>query len=168
MTRIANPDGSSSYYRYDSGNRLSEVESGRVVMRYSYDSRGRVIKVLKTTSGTQNGVALGISYPDYSTTEFRNAGGDDVYGNADDLLTTYQFNNYGQTVGTATRDLNGVYMGRPVYLQQGQLSRQRRQHAQPPAERCGEWQAGDQSPSEHQHGKRSVSVGQLGLGDPGP
>ncbi len=111
LTRIAYPDGTSSYYRYDSGNRLSEVESGRVVMRYSYDSRGRVIKVLKTTSGTQNGVALGISYPDYSTTEFRNAGGDDVYGNADDLLTTYQFNNYGQTVGTATRDLNGVYMG---------------------------------------------------------
>ena len=111
LTRIDYPDGTSSFYRYDSENRLSEAENGRTVIQYSYDGRGRVTKVQKNAPDSLEGLAIGISYPDYSTTEFRTAGGDDVYGNADDLLTVYQFNNYGQTVGTATRDMDGVYLG---------------------------------------------------------
>lgn len=107
LTAIHYPDGSSSSYTYDGSNRLTAAYStdGHRV-EYSYDSRGRVTSITEYGQSAQ-GQKMGISYPDYNTTVFRTSGEDDVYGNGDDLETTYIFNHFGQTVSTTTGTADG-------------------------------------------------------------
>ena len=46
----------------------------------------------------QNGQKITIDYAKYHQTVYRDSGSDDIFGNGDDVFTTYQFDNFGRTV----------------------------------------------------------------------
>ena len=76
----------------------------------TYDSN-KVNSIQEFGYLTTAGQKVGITYNDNYSTEFRTSGSDDVYGNTDDLITTYAFNYLGQCITsyTTSKDKSTVY-----------------------------------------------------------
>ncbi len=102
-----------AYYEYDSAGRLKYATDsyGNYYIEYTYDSTGRVTAVTEygydeATAYYTVGGKVGYTYHD-SDTVMRAAGADDVYGNADDILTHITFDYASRTVSTYSTDLTG-------------------------------------------------------------
>ena len=116
LTQITYPDGGYTKFTYQAKtiagttyNLLTRVEDENgTAVEYGYDAKGRVVSVTEwakysPSADSWRGQKMTISYPDYNTTEYRTSGKDDVYGNDDDILTTYVFDNWGRTISTYSK-----------------------------------------------------------------
>lgn len=96
-------DGKASY-TYNSSGRLTKAkdELSGYEIRYSY-SGSKVTAIQEYANSSTAGQKIGFTY-NTNYTEVRNSGSDDVYGNSDDLITRYTFDNEGRAVGAYTTD----------------------------------------------------------------
>ena len=69
--------------------------------------RDKRIYNVKEKYGDSTGQQLGFIYENKKTS-IRTSGKDDAFGNSDDMLTTYLFDNYSRTINAYTSDLNGT------------------------------------------------------------
>ena len=107
----------SAKYEYDSQGKLITVYNtlSEYTLWYYYDEFGRIKEILEVgdeSGEVTNGAGqnIQISYqPGY--TEVRTSGSDDVFGNDDDLINVYVFDNQGRAVTTYTTntDRNEIY-----------------------------------------------------------
>ena len=114
LTTVTYPWGKTSTFEYKNGLLIKATDTERnYSVKYEYGTGADARKVVKVTEygGETAGITLGITYNDNATTVFRTAGSDDVYGTADDLLTTYGFDYLGRCVVAYTTDLdkNNIY-----------------------------------------------------------
>ena len=114
LITITYPWSKTSTFEYENGLLIKATDKERnYSIIYEYGKKADARKVVKVTEygGNTAGITLGITYNDNATTVFRTAGSDDVYGTADDLLTTYGFDYLGRCVVAYTTDLdkNNIY-----------------------------------------------------------
>lgn len=114
LITITYPWSKTSTFEYENGLLIKATDKERnYSIIYEYGKEADARKVVKVTEygGDTAGITLGITYNDNATTEFRTAGSDDVYGTADDLLTTYGFDYLGRCIVAYTTDLdkNNIY-----------------------------------------------------------
>ena len=114
LTTITYPWNKTSTFEYANGLLIKATDKERnYSIIYEYGTGADARKVVKVTEygGNTAGITLGITYNDNATTVFRTAGSDDVYGTADDLLTTYGFDYLGRCIVAYTTDLdkNNIY-----------------------------------------------------------
>lgn len=116
VTKITYPDSSYVNYEYDSDACLTKAiaSSGYAVeFQYTTAAKGkRVSKMIEkggtaSSRGTVTGQTIGFDRSDYNTTRITTSGTDGVYGNSDDLITTYQFDTYGRTVSQQLKTRDG-------------------------------------------------------------
>ena len=93
------------YYTYDSSGRITSAKDGLSNYEIKYTWTSGKISAVQEYGGTSAGQKIGISYFD-GYTEVRNSGSDDVYGNSDDLLTRYVFDDSARTASSYSTDLN--------------------------------------------------------------
>ena len=114
LITITYPWNKTSTFEYANGLLIKATDKERnYSVKYEYGTGADARKVVKVTEygGETAGITLGITYNDNATTVFRTAGSDDVYGTADDLLTTYGFDYLGRCIVAYTTDLdkNNIY-----------------------------------------------------------
>lgn len=126
LTKVTNPDGSTNSYTYSDAN-LDGSHDGAIALTSVKDSDGyelkfdylsktkgkRISKVNENSykSGTlKNGQSIGFDYTGYNTTKIRTSGVDNAYGNTDDVITVYQFDDYGRLISTQAKS-NGKQLG---------------------------------------------------------
>lgn len=100
-------DGGSVTFNY-SGNKLNGIVSDSTgkSAHITYDAKNRVSTIYESSNGS-DGQTIGFTYSTERKTQIRTSGNDDVYGNSDDIYTTYVFDFYGRTVTAYTKDLDG-------------------------------------------------------------
>ena len=100
-------DGGSVTFSY-SGNKLTGVVSDSTgkATHVTYDAKNRVSTIYESSNGSP-GQTIGFTYSTDRKTQIRTSGNDDVYGNSDDIYTTYVFDYCGRTVTAYTKDLDG-------------------------------------------------------------
>lgn len=94
-------------YTYDSNGNLTKAKdalSGYEI-RYTYNSAGQVTYV-QEYAGSTAGQKMYYSYYNGYTT-VRSSGGDDVYGNTDDIITRYTFDREGRVKSMYSTDYTG-------------------------------------------------------------
>ena len=111
LQTITYPDGTKSSYTYDSSGALkTAVSSDGSGLKFYYTSKAKGKRVSKVqefgTDGT-TGQTISFDRSEYNTTVIRTSGKDDVFGNDDDLVTTYQFDDYGRTVQSDSKTADG-------------------------------------------------------------
>ena len=118
LTKITYPDGSYTSLSYNSDGTLQSVTDSATgySLHYAYtsDAARRVIRV-DEKAGSTLGQTLKIQYGGDNTTTFTSSGKDDIIDTGDDILTTYTFNNFGQTVSVSEKLANGACMGGAMY-----------------------------------------------------
>ena len=116
VTKITYPDSSYVNYEYDSDACLTKaIASSGYAVEFQYTSAAkgkRVSKMIEkggtaSSRGTVTGQTIGFDRSDYNTTRITTSGTDGVYGNSDDLITTYQFDTYGRTVSQQLKTRDG-------------------------------------------------------------
>ena len=107
LMSITNPDGTKITYAYENDllrttrdldnykltfNYLSAAKGSRIyrVNEYAYDDNDTAIL----------GQSVGFTYAEYNQTKIRTSGKDNSYSTDDDIITEYQFDNYGRLVST--------------------------------------------------------------------
>ena len=118
LTAVNFPDGTKAYYTYDSaGSLLSAKSNEGYELDFSYNalSKGkRITQVSEKGSGTA-GQKITFDRGRHNRTTIKTAGKDGVFGNSDDIYTTYTFDNVGRTVsesssiGNTKQSVAGVY-----------------------------------------------------------
>jgi len=107
LRKIAYSSGDSIVYAYDVN---SYLITGRDPSSTSYTqymwNKQRIALIQEWTGATITKKHVRFSYADKKTI-VRNAGSDDISDNADDINTTYLFDDYGRTVCTYVTDLEG-------------------------------------------------------------
>lgn len=100
-------NGGSVTFNY-SGNKLNGIVSDSTgkAAHITYDAKNRVSTIYESSNGS-TGQTIGFTYSTDRKTQIRTSGNDDVYGNSDDIYTTYVFDFYGRTVTAYTKDLDG-------------------------------------------------------------
>ena len=105
LSEITHPDGNKSFYSYDGDSSLSSVYDHTgygYAFGYNSKTQGKRVTSIQEKAdvyGTaQNGQKITIDYAKYHQTVYRDSGSDDIFGNGDDVFTTYQFDNFGRTV----------------------------------------------------------------------
>ncbi|HAN21588.1 MAG: hypothetical protein A2Y15_06005 [Clostridiales bacterium GWF2_36_10] len=116
LRMIQYSNGETSSYNYDSNGILSYVVDNDTGSKISYtysignnnitNKNYRVDTVTEKTSSDVTGQQIGFIY-EYKKTSVRSRGYDDVYGNNDDILTTYLFDNEGRTICAYSSNLSG-------------------------------------------------------------
>ena len=99
------------YYEYDTSNRLLEIRDAlnQREIHYEYDSSGRVSQITEygqNSSIIVAGQSVGIEYFE-GYTKVRTSGKDDLYGNGDDIITVYTFDNEGRCITNYSSDITG-------------------------------------------------------------
>lgn len=119
LGKVTYPDGTCSQYYYDESGALTKAVSSDgsgLLFEYTTEAKGkRVSKVTEFGTDGSTGQSISFDRSKYNTTVIRTSGKDDIFENDDDLLTTYQFDNFGRTVGTNTKTADGVYYGGGIY-----------------------------------------------------
>lgn len=110
-----------SFTYADSANECSmltakDVNGYKLSFDYTAATGGKQVSYV-TEYGKNNalGQKLGFRRHKYNATEIQSAGIDGVYGNGDDLITTYQFDNFGRTITSQLRTENGTDSVAGVY-----------------------------------------------------
>ena len=118
LTTITYPDGTTSTYTYDSNGALkTAVSADGSGLKFYYTSKAkgyRICKVEELAADGTVGQTITFDRSKYNTTVLQSNGSDDVFDTDDDLLTTYQFDNWGRTMATNTRTSSGAYYGGEV------------------------------------------------------
>ena len=118
LTKITYPDGSYTSLSYNSDGTLKSATDSTTgySLNYAYtsDAAKRVIRV-DEKAGSTPGQTLKIQYGGDNTTTFTSSGKDDIIDTSDDVLTTYTFNNFGQTVSVSEKLANGACIGGSMY-----------------------------------------------------
>ncbi len=117
LTKITYPDGTYSTYTYDSDGALLTATSAdgyKLAFTYSTDGAKRVTSVTEY-GGSTVGQTIKFTRDKLNQTQIRTAGKDTVIDNSDDIITTYQFDNWGRTVSTKMRLGNGTGLGAEKY-----------------------------------------------------
>ena len=95
-------------YTFDNAERLSRVDNGlsQYELRYTYKDNTTRVTGVEEYAGAQavQGQTLSFAYAT-AVTKVRTSGEDDVHGNADDLLTTFVYDQYCRVVTSYTTDL---------------------------------------------------------------
>ena len=119
LIQIQNPDNGIITFEYDNDGSMTSVtdtDGYKVVFGYSSLSSGK--KVTSVTEYASDGTAgqkITFSRNEYNLTNIRSAGLDGVYGNSDDCVSVYQFDNLGRTISVENRLQSGEKMGAAVY-----------------------------------------------------
>jgi len=94
-------------YSYNYAGLLTSVKDNlhNREIKYTYDAGNRVSTV-KEYVGSAEGQQIGFTYGE-ETTAVRSSGTDDIYGNTDDLVTHYVFDEEGRTVTAYTTSADG-------------------------------------------------------------
>ena len=117
LTKITYPDGTYSTYTYDSDGALITATSSdgyKLAFTYSTDGAKRVASVTEY-GGNTTGQTIKFTRDKLNQTQIRTAGKDTIIDNSDDIITTYQFDNWGRTVSTKMRLGNGTGLGAEKY-----------------------------------------------------
>lgn len=110
LTRITYPDGQYTDFAYAYSQISSIITLNGVGCGFSYTNWGspntyvprRISSVTQLGSGYVYGQQLGVNVSEDGTTVVRSSGADDVYGNTDDIYTTYCFDAQGKTISVYT------------------------------------------------------------------
>ena len=127
VTKITYPDGNSSTYTYNEDKTLATARSADgYMLTFTYTQNGdkRVKSVeesyaLLDRTVIQEGQKIEFERKKLNQTVIRTAGKDAVFGNDDDIKTTYQFDNFGRTVSTKMRLVGGTSLGAEKYSYTG-------------------------------------------------
>ena len=111
LTQVTRPDGSIQTFTYDDKILTKITDSSGYGLEYTYLSKekGRRVSyiqefsVAKDSGARTDGQKLGFTYNDYNTTKVNSSGVNSIYGDADDVITTYQFDNFGRLTSTYAR-----------------------------------------------------------------
>lgn len=95
-------DGIASYV-YNSSGYLTRAKDGLSGYEIRYTYSGGKVTSAREFGGNALGQIVGLSYHS-GYTEIRNSGADDIYNNADDLITRYTFDKSGRAVSIYTTD----------------------------------------------------------------
>ena len=114
LTSITSPDGNVVRYTYNSDGMLTkvtDVDGTYITFAYS-DNGSRGVKTVQefAADGTA-GQKLTFDRTKYNTTIMRSAGADCDFGNSDDILTTYHFDNLGRTTSVSSKTAGGKDLG---------------------------------------------------------
>ena len=111
LTGITYPDGSTTYYSYDCTTLIGITSPDGYKIHYTYANDLQVPRVstIRETSGSVTGQSLSISYQNGGTTVFEDCGQDgDLSTRADNLITTYNFDNLGRVTDVYDGDGNAA------------------------------------------------------------
>ncbi|MBR5489325.1 MAG: RHS repeat protein, partial [Firmicutes bacterium] len=126
LTKITYPDGTFSTYTYDNEGALETAVSSDgsgLKFYYTLEEEGkRVWKVEEFGTDGSIGQTLTFDRSEYNTTVLRTSGQDDIFENEDDLLITYQFDNYGRTVGSLAKTQDEHYGGEILTYTEGKIN----------------------------------------------
>ena len=117
VTKITYPDGTYSSYTYNEDKTLATAKSSdgyKLSFTYTNDGSKRVASVTEYV-GTTEGQKIEFERKKLNQTIIRTAGKDAVFGNDDDIKTTYQFDNFGRTISTKMRLVGGTSLGAEKY-----------------------------------------------------
>ncbi len=114
LTSITTPDGNVVRYTYNSDGMLTkvtDVDGTYITFAYS-DNGSRGVKTVQefAADGTA-GQKLTFDRTKFNTTIMRSAGSDCDFGNSDDILTTYHFDNVGRTKTVSCKTAGGKDLG---------------------------------------------------------
>lgn len=99
LTGIAYTNGRSASYTYDARRNLTQMKDhAGYRVDYAYSSKNRVIQVAETGSRGAAGQKYTITYNSDNTNSFRFSGANDRYGDNDDVINTYVFDEKGKTL----------------------------------------------------------------------
>jgi RHS repeat-associated protein len=117
LTNVTNPDGTVDTYRYSPANQniIDSIQaSNGNSLKFAYVNQGmRVASVAEAGDGGAGGQQIGFDYAEYNTTKLTTSGVDNIYGNADDIVTAYQFDDYGRLEFTQSKS-GGNQLGTTV------------------------------------------------------
>ena len=106
-------DGTSVSFEYDSLNRLTsvtDVNGSKVVFGYSdKDSKG-VTSVVEYSSSQLAGQKITFNRDKLNTTVIRTSGVDGVFSTSDDIITEYQYDNYGKATSSNSKTAGKEYL----------------------------------------------------------
>ena len=111
LTGITYPDGSTTSYSYDCTTLIGITSPDGYKIHYTYANDLQVPRVstIRETSGSVTGQSLSISYQNGGTTVFEDCGLDgDLSTRADNLVTTYNFDNLGRVTDVYDGDGNAA------------------------------------------------------------
>lgn len=119
LTRIQNPDGTTISFSYDddgSITSITDIDGYKVSFTYTTKAKGKQVSEIQeyAADGTA-GQKITFNRTEYNKTAIRTAGVDGTFGNSDDCISKYQFDNYGRTVSVSNCLANGKEMGASVY-----------------------------------------------------
>ena len=111
LRKIEYSNGDFAEYQYNSNDELYRIRQGNgttygTYARLFFGNDGRVSELHQYGSDSYLGSKYTFQY-DHKKAVIRTVGKDDIHGNADDLLSVYLFDNYGNTVCSYLTDLSG-------------------------------------------------------------
>ncbi|MCH5198285.1 MAG: DNRLRE domain-containing protein, partial [Oscillospiraceae bacterium] len=125
LSKIKYPDGTYSTYHYNANKQLEySVSADGTGLNFKYDSGknfGRVNTVIEKAGSTYpeymtNGQKITFDRSEYNMTVIRSSGADSIFNNDDDVLTTYQFDNFGRTISVSSKITSGgTHLGANTY-----------------------------------------------------
>jgi len=114
LTSITNPDGKTVTFTYDTNGlitKITNIDGNYLTFGYSDTDLKDIISVQEFAEGGIAGQMLTFDRTKYNTTVMRSAGSDCDFGNSDDILTTYQFDNFGRTTSVSCKTASGKDLG---------------------------------------------------------
>ncbi len=103
LTGITHTDGTVSAFTYESGAdkamlTVNDSENYKLTFSYGAKSSGKYVASVTEHGGSTQGQKITFNRSKHNTTKIQTAGTDGVFGNNNDLITTYQFDNFGKTI----------------------------------------------------------------------
>ncbi|MBE6735099.1 MAG: DNRLRE domain-containing protein, partial [Ruminococcaceae bacterium] len=118
LTSVTYPDGTMVQFGYDSEGLMTsvtDIDGKKLLFEYAQgDSRG-VKSVQEVAADGTYGQKITFDRTKYNTTKMQTAGVDCVFGNSDDIITIYQFDNWGRTVSVQSKNCQGEDLGASAY-----------------------------------------------------
>lgn len=98
-------------FTYDEENRMTSVTNDKgYKLTFGYEGESRKIASVAESKNGTAGQQVSFTRT-YNSTIARTSGADGVFGNTDDLLTTYNFNGNAQLIGTQSETVAGEKLG---------------------------------------------------------
>ncbi|MGN0452607.1 MAG: DNRLRE domain-containing protein, partial [Ruminococcus sp.] len=114
LTQIKYPDNNVVQFGYDTNGlltRATDIDGTYITFSYSANGSRGVKTVQEYAADGTAGQKLTFNRTKYNTTIMRSAGADCDFGNSDDILTTYHFDNLGRTTSVSCKTAGGKDLG---------------------------------------------------------
>lgn len=119
LTKITYPDGTKSQFEYDSDRALKKViANDGTSLEFTYTSKAkgkRVSKIVEKGANGKTGQTILFDRSNYNNTIIRTSGIDNTINTSDDIIQTYQFDNFGRTVCIKNQKASGTDLGTSMY-----------------------------------------------------